>query len=140
MYLLQVGLGLINIIQMGLIFRIILILLQVFLLVIQVNPLLDLKVHQKYVTCLINLRGPPVSFLTTNAFITIYIIVRPVINGDASPVITGLLAKLILLNPRPNLRVKLMLPQLPQPVLFKVLLVKMGLVFLKVIKLHQVQT
>ena len=97
MYLLQVGLGLINIIQMGLIFKIVLILLQVFLLVIQVNPLLDLKVHQKYVTCLINLRGPPVSFLTTNVFITVYINVRPVINGAASPVIIGLLAKLILL-------------------------------------------
>ena len=73
MYLLQVRLRLINIIQMGLIFKIVLILLQVFLLVIQVNPLLDLKVHPKYVTCLINLRGSPVSFRTTNVFITVYI-------------------------------------------------------------------
>ena len=123
-----------NIIQMGLIFKIVLILLQVFLLVILVNPLLDLKIHQNYVTCLINLRGQ----LTTNVFTTVYINVRPVIN--ASSVVIGLLAKLILLNPRPNLRVKLMYPQLLQPVLVNVLLVKMSLVFLKVIKLHQVQT
>ena len=52
------------------------------------------------------------SFLTTNVFITVYINVRPVIYGAASPVIIGLLAKLILLNPRPNLRDRLMWPQL----------------------------